>query len=239
MQLERRIDELAVDDGVAGGRVVADEARAGHAERLDDAAVHRVEPWRAGDLLDDLAEHDVVGVGVSVRGAGRPEPAGGFRHRDQLGSCPLTLRIAAHERVVEVLVEAAGVLQQLAGRDLVRTGQVGEVLDDVAVEVQLSFFGQLQHDDRDEALGDAADAPRHVERDGCTGGVRGLRAGGGFGNGAVGGHHGDAGADELNCVEVSLQDLGQQPFGGGGQGGRGRGRRLRGGGRRRCGRRGG
>ena len=46
------------------------------------------------------------------------EPAAGFGHSDQLGWGPLTLSAVYNERIVEVLAETAGALEQLAWRDL-------------------------------------------------------------------------------------------------------------------------
>ena len=129
-------------------------------------ASHLVGPRPAGDLLDDVAQHDVVGVRVAVRAARLAHPPGGVGDGDQLGRRPLAGGLADDRGLIEVLAEPAGVVEELAGRDPVRPRQVGDVAVDAAVQIETTLVGELQHDDGDERLGGAADVPRHVGIDG-------------------------------------------------------------------------
>jgi len=54
------------------------------------------------------------------------------------------LGVVENQRIVEVLAETAGVLEQLAWRDLVSAGQVGEVVDDAGVEVEFAFYSSMR-----------------------------------------------------------------------------------------------
>ena len=89
----RDVDEGTVDEPKPGAGGVADQAGVGHAQRLGDPGVHLVGPRVAGDLFDDLAEDDVVGVGVVVRAARLAHPSGRLGDGDQLGRRPLALRV--------------------------------------------------------------------------------------------------------------------------------------------------
>ena len=193
---------------------VGDQAGVGHAERLGDPGVYLVGPRVAGDLFDDVAEDDVVGVGVVVRAARFAHPSGRLGDGDQLGRRPLAQRVVDDGGLVEVLAEAAGVVEELAGRDPVGCGQVGQVAVDAGVEIDAALFGQLQHDDGDERLGGAADVPRHVGIDRPAGRVERGGAGAGLGDRAVGVAQRDAGSDELTGGVVCGQDVAQLPASG-------------------------
>ena len=87
---------------------------------------------------------------------------GGVRHDgdgDQLRRAPNAMRVVEHRGVVVVLAQPAGVLEELARCDPVGVGEVGQEPIDPGGEVDLAFIGELQHDHRDEGLGDAADVP--------------------------------------------------------------------------------
>ncbi len=122
---------------------------------------------------------------------------GGLGDGDQLGRRPLAGKVALHGGIVEVLTEPAGVLEELARRDPVGAGKVGEEPGDRGVEVEATFVDELQGDDRDERLGRAADVPRDVDVDGRAARVDGLRAGRDLGDRAIRILQRDAGADEL------------------------------------------
>ena len=158
----------------------------GHAERLGDPGVYLVGPRVPGDLFDDVAEDDVVGVGVVVRAARFAHPSGRLGDGDQLGRRPMVQRVVDDGGLVEVLAEAAGVVEELAWRDPVCCGQVGQVAVDAGVEIDASLFGQLQHDDGDECLGGTADVPRHVGIDRPAGRVERRGSGTDFGDRPIG-----------------------------------------------------
>ena len=113
----RGSDERSVHHVVAGCPVFGDQAGVGHAQRLGDPVVHFVGPGVAGDLLDDLAEDDVVGVRVVVRTAWLADPSGFLGNGDQLGRRPMAQGIVEDGGLVEVLAEPTGVLEQLTRGD--------------------------------------------------------------------------------------------------------------------------
>ena len=141
-----------------------------------------------------------------VRAARFAHPPGRLGDGDQLGRRPLALRVAQHSGLVEVLTESTGVLEELARGDPVGSWKVGQETVDPGVEVEAAFVGELQHDDRDEGLGGAADVPRHVGIDGAARRVDGRRAGGDLGDRAVMIEQRDAGTDELACGVVRVED---------------------------------
>ena len=95
-------------------------------ERDDDAAGDLVLPGVVGDLFDDHPEEDVVGVGVVPGGAGGGVRAVGERDVQQVLPAELTefqlaVRLGRGDlrlQVIGLVVQAAGVLQQLADGDL-------------------------------------------------------------------------------------------------------------------------
>ena len=184
----------------------AGETGVGHAQRSGDAGLHLVDPGPAGDLLDDVAQDDVVGVRVVVRSARLAEPSGRFGDGDLLGRRPLSLGLGPSRRLIEVLAEPAGVVEELAGRDPIRPRQVGDVAVDAGVQVEAALVGELQHDDGDERLGGAADVPRHVGIDGTARRVERRRARARLADRAVRCAHRDARPDELTRRLVVGED---------------------------------
>ena len=84
------------------------------------------------------------------------------RDRDQLTGRPDVRRIGdlrlVKPRVVDVVVDPARVVQQLADRDVAAVrNQSGQPVFDGIVECQLPLADELQHDRRDERLRDARD----------------------------------------------------------------------------------
>ncbi len=139
------------------GGAGAGEGGAGQAQRGEDAALGLVGVGAAGDLFDDQAEQDVVGVRVGEAAA--------FGRR--VGECDahgLTRRHRNDASGVRGEVgESAGVGEQgpqgqraaVVARSPHQTGQM--LLDGVG-QRQAFLVGQLQHDRGDERLGDAAGA---------------------------------------------------------------------------------
>src|SRR4029079_17446168 len=134
--------------------------------RLCDARLHLVAPSVAGYLLDDAPEDDVVGVRVVELCSWFTDPSSGLGDGDHLVGRPRPLPVVDNSRFVLVVVEPARVLQQLTRGDRVRTRQVGQVRLDPCIEIDPTFFGELDHDNRDHRLGQAADVPGRVEIDG-------------------------------------------------------------------------
>ena len=107
----RVVDERAVLETEAVRAAGRDQRGALHVERLEDARPHLVLPRRARDSLDELAEDDEVRVGVVEPGTWLADSPGGFGDADQLGRRPDSMRVLLHDRLVEVLVQPARVLQ--------------------------------------------------------------------------------------------------------------------------------
>jgi hypothetical protein len=206
VEVVRDVDEGTVDDVEPRDGRIGGHVGVGHAQRLGDARAHLVGPRAAGDLLDDVAQHDVVGVGVAVRSTGLTDPSGRVGDHDQLRRRPVASGLADDRRLVEVLPEPAGVVEQLTRRDPVRVGQVGDVATDAAVEVETALVGELQHDDGDERLRGAADVPRDVGVDGSARRVERRRTGTRLADRAVRFAHRDARADELSRGLVLGED---------------------------------
>lgn len=146
-----------VGPAVRGGQggAAAGEGGAGEAEGGDDPAADLRRVGVAGDAADDEAEDGVVGVGVRVGARGGRRTVGGRGvdgRRGGEGVCG---------GVVGVVVQAAGVAEQGAQGDAapvvaVAPDQPGEVALDRVREPEPLLTGELEDDDGDERLGDAA-----------------------------------------------------------------------------------
>jgi len=90
------------------------------------------------------------------------DPAG---DGDQPAGAPFPPGIAVDRIGVEVLVQAAGVLEELPRRDAGRVWKIRGVVLDRSVQIELPLPRQLRHHDRDEGLGGAPDDPRSVRVD--------------------------------------------------------------------------
>ena len=118
----------------------------------------------AGDLLDDAAGDDEVGVGVLPLGSGLEverlfspgieDLLGGFG--DEHGGHDVVLG--------PVVLIAGGVGEDLADGDFVAAGEAGDVLADRVVEGELAFCLEEQDGGGGELLGDGADGVAHVRR---------------------------------------------------------------------------
>ena len=180
--LERRIHGHAAvhEHHVAAERIVGAGVTLRHAGQLrlvvgnrlaesgradDTAADFRVERV-AGELLEDEAEHQVVGVGVV------PSLAGGERRGaiEEVGELflhlPDAIRIleqVGEKPVIELVShQSAGVVHDLADchrlgvREALVPGAVAEIARDRRVEHQLPFVHQLECNGRDVGLPDAS-----------------------------------------------------------------------------------
>ena len=128
---------------------------------------------------------------------------------DQLGRRPLALRVGHHCRLVEVLTESTGVLEELPRRDLVGSCKVGQETVDPGVEVDRPFLGQLQHDDGDEGLRDAADAPWNARIDVTAVAAQLLGARRNRHRGPVRHAHRQHRADEVLIGTMQFENVGQ------------------------------
>jgi hypothetical protein len=128
----------------------------------------------AGRLLHNQAEQDVAGVGVahSLAGGEVGRMVGAVRIGEEFFGRPDPRPIGALAQIGvlpkgaifgEVVVDAAGVREQLAQRHLLDIGNapnrwVIEPVRDRIVQGENAFVDQLQDKDRGEGLGDAVDA---------------------------------------------------------------------------------
>src|SRR5581483_8738792 len=189
-------------------------------QRVEDIFADELHERLAGDLLDNEAEDDVVGVGVLPVGAGREVerlsgPAG------YVGEWVSVFAPGRDDVVLrsEVLV-AGGHGHEVAEGDFVGAGEVGEVLGDGVVDGELAALLQQKDGVGGELLGDAADGIRHVRRGGPgrrdVGEAEGVRVddalifndgdGGGGDAGVVQGLGGDVG-DLLRGLRGELRRL--------------------------------
>ncbi len=139
-----------------------DDARRGHAERLQDVARDVVGVWLARHLLDDVAGERDGDVRVLVVGLRRPDDAHAVEQtlhllaRGKLQVVPI--------RSVHLAGETRGVGQEVADRDQgaarvdVRRGELREPLRHRVVELELARVAQLQDGRRGEELGERRDA---------------------------------------------------------------------------------
>ena len=169
--------------GPAGSSVSRSPARSN--DVLGDALLR----GGAGYVLQELAEEQVVGVGIHPRSATRR--ADGRRrdpHLDQLGRVkprePVVVqalgrgvrqcreRLQGRVRIREVFRQAAGVVDQHPDGDRVAAfsrHQPRQVVADRRVEPDLTALDLLQDRGGGEGLGDAADAVPHVGSNGTAG----------------------------------------------------------------------
>ena len=117
-----------------------------------------------GDPLDDQLGEDVVRVRVRVAVTGRKQRLVGDANPDELARRPVVAEVSAQiglqvaRVVLEVVEEAARVVEQLADRDLAPVrNEAGQPLLDAVVQAELAFGDQLEHDRCGVALGQACD----------------------------------------------------------------------------------
>ena len=142
-----------------------------------------------------------------MRTAGFAHPPCRLGDGDQLGRRPHARRVGANHGVVDVLVEPTRVLKELARGDPVGIGEVRKETVDPRVEVDAALLGELQHDDGDEGLGDAADVQRHVRIQRSAGRIERLRTRRDLGDRAVAVAHGEARTDEIARGAMQLEDV--------------------------------
>ncbi len=142
------------------------KGRAGQAQRVHHPPGDFMPPRPAGGALDDQAQQVVVGVRVLVAGSGREHRRMGGGEIEDLVHRPHLLGMVGDVFVLGFQVpfrDPAPVAEQHANRDV---GRRREAIDDVRgqhlgeprVQRQPAALGQLQDDDRDERLHDAAGA---------------------------------------------------------------------------------
>ncbi len=138
------------------------------AERPQESSLELVGQGRAGDPFDDQAEQEIVRVRI------RPPFARLIPRRvdrlEDLARRPRMLGVileALLRGVVEHVGEPAGVVEQLADRDLAADrGHIGQVVAQGVVEVEPALLRELQDGRRHECLGHAADEKRRIGRQG-------------------------------------------------------------------------
>ena len=152
-----------------------------HAQRTEDALGEQIHERMAGDVLDDLAGQNIVGVRILPLGAGLEVErlfgpgvenvlrGGGGLHR-------------GHGVVLGVVVLiAGGVGEDLADGDLIAAGEAGKVFTHRIVELELALLLEHEQGGGGELLGDGADRVAHLGR-----GREGRATGGGQPRRAVG-----------------------------------------------------
>jgi hypothetical protein len=134
----------------------------GELERLEESLLQLPRDRRSGHCLYDEAEQDVVRIRVGPASSGWEQRRMRGRDRDELARLPDVTWMGDHRTreatVAEVVEETARVIEQLADGDrfAIRDEPRQPPFDGV-VEVELGFGDELQHDRRDEGLGDARD----------------------------------------------------------------------------------
>ena len=138
------------------------------AERAEDPVAQLSGDRAVSDRLDHESGQDVVGVRVRPAPARREQRPVRDSDLDQLPGCPHPQRVRQHGgakgSIVDVVVEAARVLKQLADRDRAAVrDKPRQPTAERIVQLQLSFPDQLQQHRGDERLGDAPD-PEPINR---------------------------------------------------------------------------
>jgi hypothetical protein len=183
------------------------EVGVGEPERHDDAAGDLVGGRVPGQLLDQQARDDVVGVRVLHRAA-RREPRVPFQRRvEQLIGGDGFGGHGSGE--VEVLGQAALMAQQLAHRDRIgvdtpAADPARQVLLDRRVEIDLGFGGELQNRRCHKGFGDARGPDMSIRHEACAGVEVGIprRISGQLGASTNDGH--------AACQLIARHDVGQR-----------------------------
>ena len=145
--------------GVAGPVV----AGASHAERRENALLHRLEPRTISLAGNDFPGNCVAHVGVveaCADAVSAPDAGQQFLPGDAVAAFP--------PRPFGLGVQAAGVVEQRGHRHAAHgVAELGQVVGHRVVEVDESFGDELQHSHGDEGLGQRPDPVRGVGRGEC------------------------------------------------------------------------
>ena len=158
----------AVRAGLLGGLIPG----VSQAQRLEEAGADLVRQGRATDPLGEHPEHEVVGVRVVPTGARLEVRLADVLHRVGRIPDPAAIRqqLLVDRGMEEVVAQAAGVVEQLADRDLGIDLHIGQVRPHRLVEVDRPVMGQGQHEGRREGLAHARDGERRGRGHGRLGG---------------------------------------------------------------------
>jgi hypothetical protein len=170
--LEILADEVRLGQ-TGNDRMLRDHAGAGQPERIEDALLQDLRVRLAVELLDDLAENEVVGVVVVEHRARRVDQRSAAEPGDQLVARvrrlvdgePVLDRVLRALDLVDV-VEPRRVVEQLMHGDLVgaRAPVARQVALDRRAKIEPSRVAQLQDQRRGERLGDRRDLVLRVIR---------------------------------------------------------------------------
>ncbi len=141
----------------------------GHAERGEDVVARPVGERLAADPGDDLGQESEAGVGVHVARAGREVqlPLAADPVEEEVLGQDVVHALARHDAQLPLVVQAAGVVEQVQDGDLgPEIGHLGQVLADVVAGRELA--GRLEHGDGQgrELLGYGGDMEDRRRRDG-------------------------------------------------------------------------
>ena len=132
-----------------------------NAEWIEDPPAKLLSDGRAGDALDHEAEQDVVRAGIGEAPARRAGPAEAQSLADELTGRPpmprLAHRAAEEPLVRRVVGEPRRMPEEVAHRDATAVREkAGEPALDGIAQPQALLSDELEHDDGDERLRDAA-----------------------------------------------------------------------------------
>ena len=177
---------------------------------FDEAPLEHLAQGQPGGGLDDHAEQDEAGVAVVETGSriavGSPDEI-----VEDLLRRPVVRLVRLEDalvvgRIFEVVVDAAGVAEQLAQRDLVGRRKIGQPVREWIVDRQRALVGELHDRRRHEGLRDRADHERHLGRGNAV--RRDLRkTAAGLPDAAVGKDHGRRSARDVEPGALLIEDL--------------------------------